>query len=400
MATPQQPPAAEQQKSDEKTEETPLVAGDGESAKGERDVMRTVGLATAVITFSVGLINFNRYLMQDTRFPYAAPLVLIHMGFISTFSSVLLVLRPSLFPALTDPDQRVPLDQQFFLRGALPIGACFSASLILANLAYKHLSMAFLQMLKESGIITVYGFSLLAGLESFSFRHLQIISMALLGASLTVKGELNFVMTGFLIQMSSQLCECARIVLQSNALSGRKLDALSYVLLICPVCFVLLGLLMGLLAFLPAGSLGAGLLLPSWDVLMAWAPVLLLNCFVAFGLNVSIALLIKHTSAMTYIFCGVLKDVIAVMVGVLLVGEEVTHLQIVAFCIQVASVAAWSSFKSRPGYFEDGLAFGLTRVMFGFPRQECGGSSDHVLSAAGADRRCADLEASHGGKAV
>jgi len=380
----------------------PLVM---EKASGDPGLLRTVGLTLSVIAFSVGLINFNSYLMKEHRFPYAGPLVLIHMAFISTLSSLLICVKPSLFPALTDPERRVSLDLRFFVVGALPIAALFSSSLILANLAYEHLSMAFLQMLKESGIVTTYVFSLVAGLETLSFRQCQIISIALLGASLTIKGELHFSMSGFVIQMSSQLCECARIVLQSIVLSGQKLDALSYVLLVCPICFVLLFCLMTSSVLLPAGTMGPGLTFPSLEVMKHWAPVLLLNCFVAFGLNVSIALLIKHTSAMSYIFCGVLKDVIAVIVSVVIVGEKVSHLQMVAFCIQVASVAAWSVFKSNPAAFKDGIAVGISRAVCG---PSCFSNTECVLSVSGGEANKSraekdkplEVEAAHNGKVV
>jgi len=257
--------------------------------------------------------------------------------------------------------------------------------------------MAFLQMLKESGIVTVYLLSVLVGLESFSVCQVQIITLAIFGASMTVRGELNFNLAGFVIQMSSQVSECTRIVLQSTILSGRKLDPLSYVLLISPVCLVLLSVLMSLLLVLPADLLGPGLAVPSREVLFEWAPVLLMNCCVAFGLNLSIAMLIKHTSAMTYIFCGVLKDIAAVLVSVFLVHETVTHVQVAAFFVQVLAVFTWSLYTSDPRKFEGGIASGVYLALAG-PGVRVQ-DDRHLLPAADGSNDCskaaakADVEA-------
>merc|ERR1740121_251754 len=177
--------------------------------------------------------------MED-RFPYAVPLTCLQQAFCTLLAAALLCVQPSLFPSLTDEAQKVKVDARFVLTGSLPIGALFATSLVLTNLAYEHLSVAFLQMMKEANIVLVYLLSLLAALEVFSWRHVQVIIFAIFAASLTIKGELNFSLDGFLIQLTGGICECARIVLQSVLLSGKKLDALSYVLIISPICFFLL----------------------------------------------------------------------------------------------------------------------------------------------------------------
>mmetsp|Transcript_100126 Transcript_100126/g.258800 ORF Transcript_100126/g.258800 Transcript_100126/m.258800 type:complete len:386 (-) Transcript_100126:103-1260(-) len=361
-----------------KDERTPLAPAASDASASRKDLWKTLGFGFTTILCSVGLINFNSYLMADGRFPYAAPLVLMHMAFCSTFALVLRFLQPSLYPALTDPHKRVPIDADFLLRGVLPIGAVFSASLVLTNLAYNKLSVAFLQMLKECNIILVYAFSLIATLEMFSWRHVQVIFFAMVAASLTITGELNFVWDGFCIQVSSMVCECLRIVLQSVLLSGKKLDALSYVLVVSPVCFLLLGSLMLLLVLLPPGALGAGLALPTAAKLQEFAPLLAANCALAFALNVSIALLIKNTSAVSYIFCGVLKDILAVLVSVVILHESISPMQCVSFSMQILAVVVWSLLKSKPENFENGLLVGVLTTL------GISGGSKQPAAAAGA----------------
>jgi len=328
-----------------------------------RQSLKTVLLACSTITFSVGLINFNNYLM-DGRFPYAVPLTCFQQAFCTALAAMLFGLQPAWFPSLTDPVQKVVVDVKFVATGALPIGALFATSLVLTNLAYEHLSVAFLQMLKESNIVLVYLFSLLAYMEVFSWRHVQVILFAIFAASLTIKGELNFSMVGFLIQLAGGICECARIVLQGVLLSGKKVDAMSYVLLVSPVACSLLFACLLTLMVLPAGIGGPGLTVPPAAVFWEWLPTLLCNSLVAFGLNVNIALMIKNTSPTSYIFVGVVKDVVAILVSIVVLKELVSTLQFISFSLQIGTVIVWSLLKMHPQKFERGMLHGLREILY------------------------------------
>lgn len=336
-------------------------------------VLKTLLLATTTISLSIGLISFNSYLMKEGRFPYAAPLVLIHMMFCSIAAGLLRLVLPSLFPSLTCPDKRVVIDGEFVLTGILPIAIAFATSLVLSNMAYHELSVSFLQMMKESGIIFVYMFSLIAGSESFSWKHVQVIVFAIFAASLTIKGEMHFQFRGLVMQMTSTLSECMRIVLQSILLSGRKLDALSYVLLVAPICTLLLGVTIWMMRMAPDGLLGPSMELPPAAKLWQFGPLLIANCTVAFILNVSIAQLIKATSAMSYIFVGVVKDVCAVIVSIIALKNEVSPLQCLSFTLQASAVIVWSLLKMEPLAFQDGICIGLYltlhKLAFGDPER-------------------------------
>lgn len=337
--------------------------------KTKQDLMITGFAAFSMVCFSVSLIHLNNFLMQETRFPYAVPLVWFHMTFCSTVSFLLFQFFPSFFPAISDPLQKVAIDQTYIVKGCLPIAVVFTAALVLTNLAYTHLSVAFLQMIKETNIIWVYIFSLVVGFEVFGWPQVQCLMLAAAGMVVTVRGEMHFVMIGFLMQFAAILLECVRIILQGLLLSdtggGRKLDPLSYVLLITPICTVLLTLLLVVTVMLPPGVAGLGLALPSYAEVVYWLPWLIGDAAVAFCLNVSIAAIIKRTSPMSYIFCQLMKDMVAVGVGVVFVGEEVSHLQFIGFLVQISAIVFWSLLKNFPDKFKTGLVDGLASLFFG-----------------------------------
>lgn len=322
-------------------------------------------LGALYIATSSGLITFNKYLMHADRFPFSVSLVLMHSLFCSVLTGLLYLLRPSLFPSIAGPAEgRVAVDRELLLKGAAPIAFFFTAQLVLSNTAYLHSSVAFIQMMKESNLVFVYILSLLVAIERFKVTHVFILFFVLAATDLTIHGEKNFNLQGFVIQGLGQLFECARIVLQAVLLTsvGKKLDALSYVLLVMPLCFCFLAVsLIGLTFVWPNDNFPS----PKMQDLYTWWPYLLLNSLIAFALNVVIALFIKNSEAVSFILAGILKDAMIVLVGGLGLGESISRLQVAGFGMQIVGILIWSLMKTFPESFEDGFVAGFVDVLRG-----------------------------------
>merc|ERR1719327_2129212 len=119
------------------------------------------------------------------------------MGFAAILSLILLLIRPSLFPSLTDPINKVPVDRYLMLKTILPIAVLFSVQLVLSNTAYLHSSVAFLQMMKEANLVLVYVLSLMVALEHFKWRSVIILLFIIAATTMTIVGEVKFSYTGF-----------------------------------------------------------------------------------------------------------------------------------------------------------------------------------------------------------
>jgi hypothetical protein len=320
-------------------------------------------LGLGYVACSAGLIAYNKYLIHEDRFPYAICLVFIHAIFCSACAGMLYLVMPSLFPSLSDPAKKVEVDSSLILNGALPIAVLFAAQLVLTNTAYLHSSVAFLQMMKEANLVLVYVLSLMASLEKFSWRSVGILVFIVFATTMTIHGEVNFSWTGFAIQGVGQIFECCKIVLQAMLLSsaGRKLDALTYVLLVMPLCALVLGIGMGLLMAFPHSHF----LTPEWHHLVQWWPHLLGNACVAFALNVVIALFVKHSSAVSFILAGIVKDAMIVAAGTFFFHEIVSFVQAVGFGLQLSGIMLWSTIKSFPERFNDGIVAGFSSLACG-----------------------------------
>eukprot|EP00747_Dinoflagellata_sp_TGD_P164275 gnl/TRDRNA2_/TRDRNA2_183985_c0_seq1.p1 gnl/TRDRNA2_/TRDRNA2_183985_c0~~gnl/TRDRNA2_/TRDRNA2_183985_c0_seq1.p1 ORF type:complete len:432 (+),score=95.58 gnl/TRDRNA2_/TRDRNA2_183985_c0_seq1:109-1404(+) len=347
----------------------------GSRAKRVAHVVLVLMIGCAYFLCSAGLIIFNKYLMHKDRFPFAVPLVLLHSAFASVLSLILYWVAPSLFPSLRDPEpeRRIVVDADLMFRGVVPVAVLFSAHLVLANTAYLHSTIAFLQMMKEANLVLVYIFSLVAALERFSWRSCSILALVIGATALTIHGELNFSMTGFAMQATSQLFESLKIVLQAVLLSnaGRKLDVFTYMLLVMPLCFVILGAAMCSLIYLqPVDYFQT----PQWSDVQVWWKFLLANACLAFLLNVSIALFVKHCSAVSFILAGIVKDMMIVIAGGMFLQEIISIPQYFGFAMQLCLILLWSLIKTFPDKFEGGLFSGIAASLSGYERQAEGDS--------------------------
>jgi len=275
----------------------------------------------------------------------------------------LYLVKPSLFPALTDPDKKIDVDLNFLMTGGCPIAVVFSLSLVLSNVAYSHLGLAFIQMIKESNLIWVFILSIVCALEQFKMRNFMIILVAIFAMSLTIEGEMKFSTSGFLIQFTAIICESVRIVLQGVLLQGKKVDPLSYVLMVSPLCGTLVFAVLLISMGIP--DVPSDLEVPHWAEVWNWAPLLVADAMLAFLLNVSIAVVIKYTSPMSYVMCQLIKDVVAVAISVAILDETVGTVQGLGFVLQLVCVGTWSVVKSNEAKFEAGFSTGFRAVLFG-----------------------------------
>mmetsp|Transcript_156420 Transcript_156420/g.284560 ORF Transcript_156420/g.284560 Transcript_156420/m.284560 type:complete len:374 (-) Transcript_156420:76-1197(-) len=322
-------------------------------------VTRVLTLGIMYVIVSAGMIAFNKYLMNKDRFPFAVPLTLLHSAFCSVVAFFLYLLKPTMFPSLTDPVKKVPVNSDLIIKGALPIALLFSVQLVLSNTAYLHSSTAFLQMMKEANLVLVYAFSLMFALEVFNWNKGKVLFAIMCATFLTIHGELHFSWLGFVIQVTGQLFESLKIVFQGFVLSsaGYKLDALTYVLLVMPLCFLVLGAMYFCLVFVhPLETLQT----PKWKDLQIWWPVLLANSCVAFSLNLTIAMFMKYSSPISFIIAGILKDTCIVCVGATMLGEQVSSMQVAGFGLQLVFIGVWSIMKLFPAQFESGIIAGFT----------------------------------------
>jgi drug/metabolite transporter (DMT)-like permease len=226
----------------------------------------------------------------------------------------------------------------------VPIAACGAISLVAGNAAYRYASVSFLQMVKESHVIFVYGLMMFVGLETFKPRVSIVIIFIAMSSMIAVYGEVYFSWQGLSLQLVGGLAGSSQIVLNNVMMSKSstgKIDPLTLVLCTAPVMMI---------ALIPLNVV-------FWDaripyLIQIWLPFLFCNALLAFCLQISAATLIWVSSGTGFALASVLKDLTIVAAAQALLQESLTSMQIIGFGGSVSGMALYSAMKLFPEKFE------------------------------------------------
>ena len=220
------------------------------------------------------------------------------------------------------------------------MAAFFAVSLVFSNKVYLYLSVSYIQMLKAFTPVAVLIISNVLRLERSTVFELNIVSIISLGVAMTSLGETYFSWIGFLFQVIGICAESSRLVLTNIFLKDLKLDSLSTLYYVAPIC---------------TGFISATCLIFEFDRLPLYRiftfdffAILLLNGLVAFMLNIATVLLIKNTSALVLTLSGVLKDILLVFLSVAIFGSPVTSLQYLGYSVALLGINLHKEYKKMP----------------------------------------------------
>ncbi|KAF5728091.1 sugar phosphate/phosphate translocator [Tripterygium wilfordii] len=291
------------------------------------------------IALSSGQIFFNKWVLssKEINFPYPLGLTLLHM----VFSSVLCF---TLTKVLKIMKVEEGMTLEIYSTSVVPIGAMFAMTLWLGNTAYLYISVAFAQMLKAIMPVAVFILGVAAGLELMSCRMLLIMSVISFGVLVASYGELNINWIGVVYQMGGVIGEALRLIFMEILVKrkGLKLNPISVMYYVSPCRHV-----SALCLFLPWIFLER----PKMEANRTWnfqPLVLTLNSLCTFALNLSVFLVISHTSALTIRVAGVVKDWVVVLLSALLFADtKLTIINLFGYGIAIAGVAAYNNHKLK-----------------------------------------------------
>uniref|UniRef100_A0A7N0UZ30 Sugar phosphate transporter domain-containing protein n=1 Tax=Kalanchoe fedtschenkoi TaxID=63787 RepID=A0A7N0UZ30_KALFE len=277
--------------------------------RASKEQLLTYAYLLLYIALSSGQIFFNKWVLssKEINFPYPLGLTLLHM----VFSSVLCYVLTRFFKVFKVEEG---MTSEIYVRSVIPIGATFAMTLWLGNTAYLYISVAFAQMLKAIMPVAVFVLGVAAGLEIMSCRMLFIMSVISFGVLVASYGEININWIGVVYQMGGVVGEALRLIFMEILVKrkGLKLNPISVMYYVSP-CSALCLLIPWI--FLEKPKMDAN---PSWH----FQPiVLILNSLCTFALNLSVFLVITHTSALTIRVAGVVKDWVVVLLSSLLFAD-------------------------------------------------------------------------------
>ncbi|XP_050220056.1 probable sugar phosphate/phosphate translocator At3g14410 [Mercurialis annua] len=299
----------------------------------DRTKLVTYAYILLYIALSSGQIFFNKWVLssKEINFPYPLGLTLLHM----VFSSVLCFILTKVFKVINVDDG---MTLEVYATSVVPIGAMFAMTLWLGNTAYLYISVAFAQMLKAIMPVAVFVLGVVAGLEVMSCRMLLIMSVISFGVLVASYGEINISWIGVVYQMGGVVGEALRLIFMEILVKrkGLKLNPISMMYYVSPCSAICL--------FIPWIFLEK----PKMDAHEWNFPplVLILNSLCTFALNLSVFLVISHTSALTIRVAGVVKDWVVVLLSALLFADtKLTLINLFGYGIAITGVAAYNNNK-------------------------------------------------------
>ncbi|GAA0139679.1 secondary carrier transporter [Lithospermum erythrorhizon] len=287
------------------------------------------------IALSSGQIFFNKWVLssKEINFPYPLGLTLLHM----IFSSVLCFVLTRVFKIIK-VEEGMTLD--IYITSVIPIGAMFALTLWLGNTAYLYISVAFAQMLKAIMPVAVFILGVAVGLEMMCCRMLLIMSLISCGVLVASYGEIDINWVGVVYQMGGVVGEALRLIFMEIFVKrkGIKLNPLTVMYYVSPCSAICL--------LIPWIFLEK----PKMDAQETWSfqPLILtLNSLCTFALNLSVFLVISHTSALTIRVAGVVKDWVVVLLSALIFADtKLTFINLIGYAIAIAGVAAYNNHKT------------------------------------------------------
>ncbi|PIA46564.1 hypothetical protein AQUCO_01500247v1 [Aquilegia coerulea] len=307
-----------------------------DKSKSVREEALTYAYILLYIFLSSAQIFFNKWVLSSKQinFPYPLGLTLLHM----IFSSVLCFLLTKVFKILKVEEG---MTAEIYVTSVIPIGAMFAMTLWLGNTAYMYISVSFAQMLKAIMPVAVFILGVAAGLEVMSCRMFLIMSVISFGVLVASYGEIDVNWIGVVYQMGGVVGEALRLIFMEIFVKrkGLKLNPISVMYYVSP-CSALCLLIPWIF-----------LELPKLDASGPWRfqpLVLTLNSLCTFALNLSVFLVISHTSALTIRVAGVVKDWVVVLLSALLFADtKLTVLNLFGYGIAIAGVAAYNNHKLK-----------------------------------------------------
>ncbi|KAH8689377.1 triose-phosphate transporter family-domain-containing protein [Talaromyces proteolyticus] len=273
------------------------------------------------ITLSSGVIVFNKWILHTAGFAYPLFLTTWHLIFATVMTQLM-----ARYTKMLDSRHNVPMTRAVYFQAIVPIGVFFSLSLICGNLAYLHLSVSFVQMLKATNSVATLLATWVLGVAPVRIDVLAKVSIIVIGVIVASIGEINFSLIGFIYQFSATIFESVRLVMVQRLLSSAdfKMDPLVSLYYFAPACMVM-NTVATLFFEVPRMSVE--------DLRSIGLSTLLANASVAFALNVAVVFLVSKTSALVMTLSGVLKDIILVIASLVIFHDPVTMTQVVGYTV-------------------------------------------------------------------
>ncbi|KAG0296753.1 Triose-phosphate Transporter [Linnemannia gamsii] len=300
--------------------------------------------------FSTALSIYNKNLMGKDNWNFNLPLFVssIHAGLHFVITACLMHFWPDVFDA-TRSGKGGRITIHSYVTQVVPCAVAAALEICMANASLMYITLSFYTMIKSSTPIWVLIFAFIFRLEKPRLSLILIIGVIVVGVVLTVAGETQFDMTGFVLVllaavMSGLRWSLTQMLLQKDQLGMDNPVATLYY--ISPIMFILMSVLSLVIEdpFVQFSSSAFFQDFRTGALTMAMAGG---GGFLAFAMTVAEFKLIKNTGTVTLSVAGISKEIVVISLSMLIFGDRLTFVNLLGLLVSIGGIMAYNYVKIR-----------------------------------------------------
>ncbi|KAI9598627.1 triose-phosphate transporter family-domain-containing protein [Syncephalis fuscata] len=334
-------------------------------------------------TLSTFLSLYNKWMFDPNKYGFHYPLYTTSMHQIIQFvlSLICLAIWPHLRP-------RHMMGVREFCKRVVPCAVATGLDIGLSNSSLKTITLSFYTMCKSSSLAFVLIFAFIFRLEQPRLSLVAVISIISIGVLMMVSSETDFELTGFIQVMLASLMGGLRWSLTQMLLRPKASQAMSSashqqiepsddrrlsvssnrpgnarghghqhpvasVMLLSPVMAVCLLVV----AICLEHSMFSSVYFTSFWTTIRTIGYMSLGGFIAFLMVVSEFIVIRRIGVVTLSVCGIVKEVLTIVLSTLIFGDRLTLINIVGLGVTMIGIGMYNWLKIRQQAAEDEAAY-------------------------------------------
>jgi solute carrier family 35 protein C2 len=264
--------------------------------------------------FSALLSSYNKIVFGSGQMGFPCPLLLTSIHFLIqwVFSWSL----TTMFPETLGGDRVKQMSWRQFLSISVPCGLITSGDVGMSNLSLVRISITFYTMVKASTPVFVMAWAYVFGIERITFPLILVVAVIASGEFLTVMGETEFDVIGFVLCLSASCLSGARwtlVQLKLQTLDPPLKTTVATMRVLSPSMFFSM-LLISIVVEQPWKIVGQGYLDDPAEFFHTLGLGLLGAVFAIAMILCEFSLIMK-ASAVILMIGGVVKEMITIFVG-------------------------------------------------------------------------------------
>mmetsp|Transcript_2132 Transcript_2132/g.6159 ORF Transcript_2132/g.6159 Transcript_2132/m.6159 type:complete len:452 (-) Transcript_2132:51-1406(-) len=307
--------------------------------------------------FSALISTYNKYIFGEKHMAFPCPLLFTSIHFLLQW--VVSYTLSSVWPAFFGGDQVKAMTWKQFLAISIPCGLVTSGDVGLSNLALVRISLTFYTMVKASAPVFVVASAYIFGIEKITFTLIMVVLVISAGEFLTVWGEAEFELVGFLLCLGASVVTGMRwtvIQLKIQSLQPPLKSTIATMRILSPSMFCTM-FVTSLALEQPWDKFqGTHYFDTPWDSLKTIG-MALFGGFLAISMVMCEFWLIMKANAIVLMIGGVIKEMITIGVGVWVFGDVLNGINLAGFCVVFSGVLLYkvSHFLSKLEAKAEGL---------------------------------------------